>query len=86
MEALLSLIPGVSLTAIVGGIVAALAVVWRIFAAGKKSGRNEAKAKEADSYAKHLQDIERAANARSDADRRNAHPDQLRDDDGYRRD
>lgn len=63
-DALLSLIPGGSLTAIGAAVVAALFGVWRIYAAGKKSGRNEAKAKEADSYEDYLQDVARANRAR----------------------
>lgn len=37
MDALLSLIPGGTLTAIVAAVVAVLGVIWRAFVAGKKS-------------------------------------------------
>ncbi|HEX7072958.1 MAG TPA: hypothetical protein VF226_02875 [Hyphomicrobiaceae bacterium] len=68
MDFILSLIPGGSLTAIGAGIVAALLAVWRIFAAGRKAGRNEAAAKERDAYESHLQDIARANHARAGAE------------------
>lgn len=80
MDAILSLIPGGSLTAIGGAIVAALVAVWRVFAAGKKAGLNQARAKEADSYEKHLEDLARGHDARNRVDGR------LPDNDPYRRD
>lgn len=81
LDALLSLIPGGSLTAIGGAVVAALVAVWRIYAAGKKSGQNEAKAKEADHYARYLDEIAGAHDARN-----RVRPDRVPDDDKYRRD
>lgn len=84
MSAILSLIPG-EVWAALGAAVAVLAAYWRAYASGKKAGKNEAKAKEADAYEQHLKDIDRAANARADADRRNASGG-LHDDDGHRRD
>jgi flagellar basal body-associated protein FliL len=49
---------------IVSGVVAALGVLGTMFHFVKKSGVDQQKAKEADSYAKHLQEISDAANAR----------------------
>lgn len=64
MDFILSLIPGGGLTAVVAAVLAALAGVWRVYASGKAAGRSEQKAKEADSYAKHIRDVTRAADAR----------------------
>lgn len=80
MDALFSLIPGGSLTAIGAAILAALLAVWRVFAAGKRAGRAETRAKEADSYEKHLEDLARGHDARNRVDGR------LPDNDPYRRD
>lgn len=66
MDALLNLIPGGSLTAIGGVIVAALLAFWRAWAAGKSAGRNQEKAKQNDAYEKHLDAVERASSARND--------------------
>ena len=52
MDALLSLIPGGSLTAIAAAVVAALLGAWRIYAAGKKSQR----AKEDEARLRAIQD------------------------------
>lgn len=66
MDALLNLIPGGSLTAIGGVIVAALLAFWRTWAAGKSAGRNQEKAKQSDAYENHLGKVERANAARND--------------------
>lgn len=68
IDALLSLIPGGSLTAIIAGVVAALGIIWRILAGVKKSGVNQQKVKEAEARAKNLDRIKRAADARPDPD------------------
>lgn len=67
----------------------ALAAVFTIIASyargrivGAKLERTATKAKEAEANAKELQDIAAAASARAAADRRNADPERLRDDDG----
>lgn len=64
MDWLLNLIPGGSLTAILGGIVAVLGFLGTLLYGAKKAGVNQQKAKEADAYEKHLRDIQNAANAR----------------------
>lgn len=64
MELILSVIPGGWLSALGAAVAAAALGIWRIFAAGKKSGRNEQKAKEAENRAKNLDRIRDAADAR----------------------
>lgn len=64
MDALLNLVPGGSLTAILAAVLAALAGVWRVYASGKSAGRNEQKAKEADNRADNLKRIHDASGAR----------------------
>lgn len=64
MDFLLNLIPGGSLTAIAAAVVAALAGVWRIYASGKKAGRNEEGARHAEDRDENLERIKRAADAR----------------------
>lgn len=81
MDALLSLIPGGSLTAILAVVAAALAAFWRTYVAGRRSGENEAKAKEARSHERELEDVGRAHDARNRVDAGG-----LPDDDKYRRD
>ncbi|WEX07360.1 hypothetical protein [Chelativorans sp. AA-79] len=45
MDALLSLIPGGLVTTLVASISAVLLVIWRAFATGRASGRNEERAR-----------------------------------------
>lgn len=49
---------------IAGAIVAILGFMGTLLFKAKKAGVDQQKAKEADSYAKHLQEIQDAANAR----------------------
>lgn len=84
LELLFSAIPGGSLTAIGAAVVAVLGIVWSLIRKGRSIERNAQRAKEADHYARYLDEIERSASARADADRRNAGG-RLRDDDGYKR-
>lgn len=85
MDALLTLIPGGSLTATGAAIVAALVGIWRVYAAGRSAGRDAEKAKGNDAYERHLEEIAKAGNARADADRLNADPERLRQSDGHKR-
>ena len=64
MNALLNLIPGGSLTAIGVGILAALGIVWRIFAKGQTSGRDAQIAKEAKAREQDIELIKRASGAK----------------------
>lgn len=80
ISTLLSLIPG-SVWAYGAAALAAVLGVWRIYAAGKKSGRNEVKV---DSYEAELEALERANTARADSHRDSA-AGGLRNDDGWRR-
>lgn len=64
MDWLLNLIPGGSLTVIIGGILAVIAAGWRLLAGAKKAGVNEQKAKEAKARAENLDRIKRAADVR----------------------
>lgn len=68
------------MTWIAGYIIAAIVVIWQAFMMGKKSGKDEQKSKEADSYEKHLSEIADANSARSSV------TDSLPDKDKYRRD
>jgi hypothetical protein len=54
----------IDLAVIAGAIVAILATLGTLLFKAKKAGVDQQKAKEADSYAKHIQDIADAANAR----------------------
>lgn len=81
MDTILSLIPGGSLTAILAAIVAALGWGFHQRLAGAKAERSKARAKEADAYEQHLQEISGAHDARNRID-----PDRLPNDDPYRRD
>lgn len=68
-----------------GYLLIAGAALVGIVSAYIKGGRDKElkhKAKEADAYAKHLEDIKNAAVARGNV---NIDPDRLRDDDGYKR-
>ena len=85
MDWLLELIPGGGLTAIIGAVIAGIAALGTLLFGAKRAGRDAERAKKVDEYEKHLEEIERAASARAAADRRNAEPDRLRDDDGYKR-
>lgn len=60
MDWLLNLIPGGGLTALVGGLVAALGIVWRLLARERKAGRDEQKV---DEYERHLEDLARVERA-----------------------
>lgn len=64
MDALLSLIPGGGLTAIIAGVVALLAMLG--FGAKKiqDSGVNKEKAREAEKRAQNIEKLKRAADAR----------------------
>ena len=64
MDFILSLIPGGSLTAILAAVLAAVAGIWRAWAAGKKAGQNEERAKHAQAREESLNRIKRAARAR----------------------
>lgn len=64
MDALLSLIPGGSLAVIGGAIIAFALTLWKAFSTGKKAGRDQQKAKEAEARAKNLDRIRDAADAR----------------------
>lgn len=64
MSWLLDLIPGGGIAAVIGGIVAALGLLFGLFKSVQKTGVDKQKAKEADAYAKHIQDIADAADAR----------------------
>lgn len=67
MSALLAMLAGKASTYIAGAVivvVAFLATYFKGWLAGSKIERTKQKAKEADAYAKHIEDIERAANAR----------------------
>jgi len=73
-------------------LVAALAALISLIIAyargrvvGAKMERATTKEKEAEAYAKELQDVAAAGTARADADRLNADAGKLRDDDGYKR-
>lgn len=81
IEALISLIPGGALTAIGAAVAFILTAAWRIWAGGKASGRNEAKAERADAYEKHLKELSDAHRARN-----SVQPGSLPDKDKYRRD
>lgn len=63
MSALLALI-GPKIIGIMALVLAALGLAFQQRLAGAKAERNKQKAKEADSYAKHLQDIADAAVAK----------------------
>lgn len=65
---LLSLIPGGSLTVLLGGIVAALLAIWKAFSTGKRAGRDQQRVKEAEARAKNLDRIRDAADARPAGD------------------
>lgn len=80
MDALVSLIPGGWLTAILAGLAAVGGAVWRAFVAGKTSQKNADRAKEADAYEQHLEDLAAANRAR------NSVTGSLPDNDPYRRD
>lgn len=80
ISTLLSLIPG-SVWAYGAAALAAVLGVWRIYAAGKKSGRNEVKV---DSYEEEMRALERANTARVGSLRQSASGG-LHDDDGFKR-
>lgn len=81
MDWLLSLLPGGSLTAILGAVLAGIAALSALIFGARKAGRDAQRAKEADAYAKHLEEIAGAHNARNRVD-----PDRVPDRDPYRRD
>ena len=64
MNWLLDLIPGGGITAIIGGIVAALGLLFGLFKSVQKTGVDKQKAKEAEIRAKNLERIKDAAAAR----------------------
>lgn len=64
MDWLLNLIPGGSLTAILGVVAAVGLGLWRLLAGAKKAGINQQKAKEAEQRERNLDAIKRAADAR----------------------
>lgn len=68
-------------SSILVGIGAVLTLIVAAFFKGKSSERTRQKAKEADSYEKHLKDVADAHNARNSVD-----PHRLPVDDPYRRD
>lgn len=68
LDALLSLIPGGSITAIAAAVLAALAGAFGIYRSGHKAGRDKQKAKEAEDRAENLDRIRDAANARPHGD------------------
>lgn len=68
LDALLSLIPGGGLTAIITAVLAALAGVFGVYRSGKKAGEDKQKAKEAQARAKNLDRIRDAADARPAGD------------------
>ena len=57
------LITNPTILAIIGGVVTALGIGWQQRRAGAKAERNKQRAKEADAYEKHLQDLAAAADA-----------------------
>lgn len=63
MDWLLSLIPGGGITAAIGGIVAALGLLFGLFKTVQKTGVDKQKAKEAEARAKNLEALKRAADA-----------------------
>jgi len=64
MADLLALIPSGPIT-LIGGLIAALLGVWKLYAAGKSAGSNAEIAKRNDAYERHLQEIADASDARS---------------------
>ena len=64
MDWILNLIPGGSLTAILGGVVVVAGIIWRVLAGAKQSGVDKQKAKEAEAREKNLDAIKRAADAK----------------------
>ncbi|PAQ06785.1 ABC transporter permease [Mesorhizobium temperatum] len=82
MSALLGFIlSNPTILAIGAGVIAVAGAWFKGRLSGAKAERNAQKAKEADAYAKHLQDIQNAANARSSVD-----AGRLPDRDPYKRD
>lgn len=81
IDLLLSFIPGGSLTAIAAAILAGLAGFFGIYRSGHKAGQDKQKAREADKYEQHLEDIAAGHDARNHVD-----PSRLPNDDPYRRD
>jgi hypothetical protein len=78
----------VSISAIFASIIAALAaaitaLVAKITGDARKAGKAQAEQKAATDA---LNTVSRANDARAEADRSNASPDRLRDNDGFRRD
>lgn len=64
-----------------GALVAVILAVMKAWFSGAKASQDAARAKEADAYEKHLQEIADAARARNAV-----RPDIVPDDDKYRRD
>lgn len=64
MDALLNLIPGGGLTAILGAIIAGMAFVGTLLYKTKQAGVNQQKAKEAAARDRDIEALKRAANAR----------------------
>jgi hypothetical protein len=81
MDWIISLIPGGWLTAALAGLAAVGGALWKAYSAGRTSHRNEQKAKEADAYERHLEEIAAANRARNSVD-----PGSLPEHDKYRRD
>lgn len=64
MDALLNLIPGGGLTAIIGAIIAGMAFVGTLLYKTKQAGVNQQKAKEAEARDKNIEALKRAADAK----------------------
>lgn len=64
MDALLNLIPGGSLTAIIAAVIGVLGFIGTLLYKTKQAGINQQKAKEAKARAENLDRIKRAADAR----------------------
>ena len=80
----MDLLPGGSLTAVLGGLVVGLLALFGIWRKGRQAGRDEAKAERMEAYEAELRKLDAAARARIAAER--AADDELYADDGYRRD
>lgn len=82
---MMDLLPGGSLTVVLGGLVVGLLALFGVWRKGRRAGRDEAKAERMEAYEAELRKLEAAARARVDAGRA-ADGDGLYEDDGYRRD
>lgn len=82
---MMDLLPGGTLTAVLGGLVVGLLALFGVWRKGRQAGRDEAKAERMEAYEAELRKLEAAARARDDAGRA-ADGDGLYEDDGYRRD